>query len=109
MRRTHLRGHENILKRLLVHIAGFNLGLLLRNLLGTGTPKQYAELRGALCRLLARLHAVLDASWKSIVRSLGNFVRYGRLFLATPPIGEAAVGTDPATLPARETPFSTGC
>jgi len=28
MRRTHLRGHENILKRLIVHAAGFNLGLL---------------------------------------------------------------------------------
>ena len=30
MRRTHLRGRENILKRLLIHIAGFNLGLMLR-------------------------------------------------------------------------------
>jgi transposase len=28
MRRTHLRRHENILKRLLIHVAGFNLGLL---------------------------------------------------------------------------------
>ena len=28
MRRTHLRGHENILKRLLVHVAGFNLSLV---------------------------------------------------------------------------------
>jgi transposase len=30
MRRTHLRGHENIAKRMLIHIAGFNLGLLMR-------------------------------------------------------------------------------
>ena len=30
MRRTHLRGHENILKRLIVHAAGFNLSLLMR-------------------------------------------------------------------------------
>jgi len=44
MRRTHLRGHQNILKRLLVHVAGFNLGILMRNLIGTGTPKEYAEL-----------------------------------------------------------------
>ena len=28
MRRVHLRGHPNILKRLLVHVAGCNLGLL---------------------------------------------------------------------------------
>ena len=27
MRRTHLRGHPNILKRVLVHVCGFNLGL----------------------------------------------------------------------------------
>jgi transposase len=37
MRRTHLRGHTNIRKRLFVHIGGFNLGLLMRTLLGV-TP-----------------------------------------------------------------------
>ena len=40
MRRTHLRGHTNILKRLLIHAGGFNLGLLLRALLGAGTPRE---------------------------------------------------------------------
>ncbi len=39
MRRVHLRGHPNILKRLLVHTAGFNLGLLMRRLTGVGTPR----------------------------------------------------------------------
>ena len=39
MRRTHLRGHENILKRLLVHAGAFNLGLLMRKALGRGTPR----------------------------------------------------------------------
>src|SRR5579862_6200818 len=39
MRRTHLRKHNNILKRLLVHVAGMNLGLLLRNMYGIGTPR----------------------------------------------------------------------
>jgi hypothetical protein len=29
MRRTHLRGHENILKRQLVHVGAFNLSLIL--------------------------------------------------------------------------------
>src|SRR6266478_5674041 len=33
MRRTHLRGHENILKRQLVHVGAFNLSLILRQLL----------------------------------------------------------------------------
>lgn len=39
MRRTHLRGHPNILKRVLVHVAGFNLSLVLRRVLGVGTPR----------------------------------------------------------------------
>ena len=39
MRRTHLRGHANIAKRLLVHLGAFNLGLLMRQLLGAGTPR----------------------------------------------------------------------
>ena len=39
MRRVHLRGHANIRKRLLVHAGGFNLGLLMRQLIGVGTPR----------------------------------------------------------------------
>lgn len=39
MRRVHLRGHGNILKRLLIHACGLNLGLLMRNLYGVGTPR----------------------------------------------------------------------
>jgi transposase len=50
MRRTHLRGHTNILKRLLVHIGGFNLGLLMRTLIGVGTPR---GLQGRLAAVIA--------------------------------------------------------
>jgi transposase len=39
MRRTHLRGHRNILKRLLLHVAAFNLSLVLRREAGAGTPR----------------------------------------------------------------------
>jgi transposase len=39
MRRTHLRGHANIAKRILVHLGAFNLGLLMRRLIGVGTPR----------------------------------------------------------------------
>ncbi len=39
MRRTHLRGHANILKRLCIHVGGFNLGLFMRTLCGVGTPR----------------------------------------------------------------------
>jgi transposase len=40
MRRTHLRGHLNILKRMLVHVGGFNLGLVMRKLIGLGKPRR---------------------------------------------------------------------
>ncbi len=39
LRRTYLRGHTKILKRLLIHAGGFNLGLLMRAILGAGTPR----------------------------------------------------------------------
>jgi transposase len=49
MRRLHLRGKDNIEKRLLVHAAAFNLSLLLRKLRGAGTARQARDLREALC------------------------------------------------------------
>ncbi len=42
MRRTWLRGRENVHKRYLVHVAGHNLGILMRLLIGAGTPKEAA-------------------------------------------------------------------
>jgi hypothetical protein len=44
MRRLHLRGRENILKRLVVHSGAANLGLLMRKLFGKGTPRGFARL-----------------------------------------------------------------
>jgi transposase len=41
MRRLHLRGRENILKRLVVHSGAANLGLLMRKLFGRGTPRGF--------------------------------------------------------------------
>jgi transposase len=52
MRRTWLRGRENVHKRYLVHVAGHNLGILMRLLIGAGTP------RGAAARALALLFFV---------------------------------------------------
>ena len=56
MRRTHLRGHDNILKRLLVHTGSFNLGLLMRTVFGVGTPR---SLQGQLAVLIG----VVVARW----------------------------------------------
>ena len=59
MRRTHLRGHENILKRLLIHTAGFNLSLILRRLLGLGTAR-------GLQNLAARIAAFILTLWQTL-------------------------------------------
>jgi transposase len=42
MRRTWLRGREKVQKRYLIHVAGYNLGLILRLLTGAGTPRELA-------------------------------------------------------------------
>jgi transposase len=43
MRRCHLRGRDNILKRQLVHVGAFNLSLILRQLLGAGTLRELSQ------------------------------------------------------------------
>jgi len=55
MRRTHLRGRENILKRQLVHVGAFNLSLILRQLLGAGTPREWRNRGGVLLLLVSFL------------------------------------------------------
>ena len=42
MRRAWLRGQENPHKRYLVHVAGHNLGLIMRLLVGAGTPREFS-------------------------------------------------------------------
>jgi hypothetical protein len=49
MRRVHLRGSENVLKRQLIHVGAFNLSLIFRQKLGAGTPR---ELRDRLARAI---------------------------------------------------------
>ncbi|MDO9714360.1 transposase [Paracraurococcus sp. LOR1-02] len=41
MRRAWLRGRENLHKRYLIHVAGYNLGLIMRLLTGAGTPRGF--------------------------------------------------------------------
>src|SRR5713226_5511978 len=61
MRRTHLRGHPNILKRVLIHAGAFNLGLLLRKLVGTGTPRGLQGCTAEFSALLSRLQVACGA------------------------------------------------
>ena len=54
MRRCHLRGRENILKRQLIHVGAFNLSLILRKLLGAGTPRELKNRAGQVFSRLLR-------------------------------------------------------
>jgi transposase len=61
MRRTHLRKHGNILKRQLIHVAGFNLSLIFRQLLGAGTPREWNDrVKGLVLFLLGLFTRRLD-------------------------------------------------
>ena len=70
MRRLPVRGHENVLKRLLIQVSAFNLGMLMRQSLGGGTPR---GLQGRICALmllilslfkrLKSLFGLIPAAW----------------------------------------------
>jgi transposase len=61
MRRAWLRGRENLRKRYLVHVAGYNLGLIMRLLVGAGTPREF------LARASAHLLALATANGAALV------------------------------------------
>ena len=68
MRRVHLKGRDNILKRLLVQAGGFNLALILRKLVGVGKPRQ---LQGALACIFAWFGLLLLDAWTALQTDCG--------------------------------------
>src|SRR5687768_1479135 len=62
MRRTWLRGRENVHKRYLIHVAGHNLGLLMRLLIGAGTPKEAVARGWCFLVLLPTTDGAADAA-----------------------------------------------
>src|ERR1700687_4878968 len=76
MRRTYLRGHTNILKRLLIHAGGFNLGLVMRHLIGSGTPRglqdRPATVMATLLLLLStpRRALVAISAWHPLIAAV---------------------------------------
>ncbi len=109
MRRIHLRRHDNIIKRLVIHAAGFNLGLVMRTLFGVGKPRVlqgHSALAEALLAALEHLHSVYEVLcapfWPPDTRS------------RSPLNDEAQFGSSSAWLmriprPGSKTTFTTGC
>ena len=54
MRRVYLRGRANVRKRVLIHVGGLNLSLLMRKLLGKGTPRGFQDYSADV--MLALMH-----------------------------------------------------
>jgi hypothetical protein len=73
MRRVHLRGRENILKRLVVHSGAANLGLLMRTLFGKGTPRGLQGCCRGLFSVAERFRRVLTAS-VSLVSNVSHWM-----------------------------------
>lgn len=68
MRRTHLRGHENILKRLVLHGGAFNLALILRKQLGIGKPRCLQGTGAGSFAPFMRLLVAKMADWATQLR-----------------------------------------
>jgi transposase len=66
MRRVYLRGHQNILKRILLHAAASNLGLLMRTLFGVGTPRSLQGRVAALFLVVWSFVRPSDKLWASL-------------------------------------------
>jgi transposase len=100
MRRVHLRGHANIRKRLLIHTAGFNLGLLMRQLIGVGTPR---GLQGRLVAALTTLITLIRTFWRRVTlqRSSQRLASTRECF--------SIMRYDLEHIGARKMAFTTGC
>jgi transposase len=61
MRRAWLRGRENLKKRYLVQVAGYYLGLVMRLLVGAGTPREF------LARASAHLFTLATAEGAALI------------------------------------------
>ena len=99
MRRTHLRRHDNILKRLLIHAAGLNLSLLMRTLFGVGTPRSLQGRRGLLAALLMALFAL----WQARVARWDRIREFFRSFI------DESLASNGTGLRRCTVAFTTGC
>lgn len=95
MRRAHLRGRENIEKRYLVHASGYNLGLVMREVFGKGTPRGLQGMK----RLVEAVVAVCRAGMRAGFGRLRIWLRFDRAVGIDRTLGIDALGA----------PFTTAC
>ena len=86
MRRLHLRGRGNVEKRLLIHGAAFNIGLLFRKRFGIGTPRSLQGVQRGLSLLSSAAGEALSAltGWLGVTDTRSSTFRVWSQ-LSTPP------------------------
>ena len=100
MRRVHLRGHDNILKRVLLHAGALNLGLLMRRLTGIGTPRSLQGRAVVLLRCFWSLIRLPETLWDVI----------WTMYRPSTSLGDLLALPDDRRLDLRvATVFTTGC
>ena len=98
MRRTWLRGRENVHKRYLLHVAGHNLSLLMRKLIGAGTPQEaVAGGYGCICVLRVRPETLCRITEFSEHESNGRELDEGERVAVEvlPVLGQSAAAVEP--------------
>jgi hypothetical protein len=102
MRRVHLRGHKNILKRLLIHAVAFNVALLVRKLHGMGKPRTLQGLSTSISMLISLLRLLNTLSSPNYIASgiSDDNIRY---------FGVNSVALDTRRQESEITTFTTGC
>src|SRR5690606_32846181 len=106
MRRTHLRYHDNILERLLIHVAGVNSSLLMRTLVGVGKPRCLQgrpDLAALVFRALLRLWLSLVEHWARTWEILAGIASNA----GTPRDCDSPYTTRPVSVDGPS--FTTGC
>ena len=86
MRRLHLRGRENIAKRVMMHAAGFNIGLMMRVKYGLRKPRSMGR---SACALILALQRWLGSHWM-VSRSLAAFEAMNQPMVLRSPLSYAA-------------------
>jgi transposase len=89
MRRVHLRGRKNILKRLLFHAVAFNLALLIRKVYGMGKPRTLQGVSSVLSIFISLLQRLFSPITEGIAPDSSIFTASWRepeiLYFSCPP------------------------
>ena len=110
LRRVPVRGRENILKRMLVHAAASNLGLLMRHRYGVGTPRSLQGLAAASMAALRQAVTATSLGFGRLVRLASSIFCPWRTSNRISPPRAAIQRQDPGTAKTgSEAIFATGC